>query len=175
MKSPSKSLFQRHPKKTLIATILIGFVTIDLLAGFILVPKSVLYKCPHHYYHHDHLPNQAMNDIRGDRKYPVFTNSLGLRDFANTQVSLKQARKGLFSWEILLPKAKAWHMKTARMFYTHKGFTSRWLGATQYHYQRTKKNPAICRAFHDCYALIGYLAKSTLFVYTSVFVCSLYI
>lgn len=80
MPDPDATWFERNPRKTLTAVIATAFFLMDLVAGYFFVPDYVYLRTPHHYYHHDFIPNRKANLEWGDEVYPVFTNSLGFRD-----------------------------------------------------------------------------------------------
>ncbi len=75
------SLFERNPRKTLFFTVVFLILVLDGLAGAIFNPPDYhSFRCSSPYYHHDFLPNQNAETVWGDRKYTVYTNSLGFRD-----------------------------------------------------------------------------------------------
>ena len=89
-----KNLFERNPRKTLVFTVAFFILILDLLAGFIFIPAdSHSFRCSNPYYHHDFLPNQSAETTWGDRKYRVFTNSLGFRDGSVRDVPLASKQK----------------------------------------------------------------------------------
>ena len=76
-----KNLFERNPRKTLIFTVAFFLLILDGLAGAIFNQADEhSFRCSNPYYHHDFLPNQNAETRWGDRRYRVFTNSLGFRD-----------------------------------------------------------------------------------------------
>jgi len=50
---------------------------------------------PSPYYHHGLRPNAAVMDTFGDRQYPFFSNSLGMRDVSIREVSARKTRPRL--------------------------------------------------------------------------------
>ena len=66
----------------------------DFILGIFFIPKDYnFYRCPHPYYHHGFSPNIKSFSIWGDRKLPIFINSLGFKDFASRDISLKTSKK----------------------------------------------------------------------------------
>jgi hypothetical protein len=89
-----KSLFERNPRKTLVITAAFFILILDMLAGVLFNPTDDnSFRCSSPYYHHDFLPNQNAETKWGDRKYRVFTNSLGFRDGTVRDVSLASKQK----------------------------------------------------------------------------------
>lgn len=71
----------RNPVKALILTVLLLTLLIDLIAGLLFIPVDYnVFRCPHHFYHHDLLPNREKITKWGNVTYPIYTNSLGFRD-----------------------------------------------------------------------------------------------
>ena len=84
------TIFERHPRKTLILVVLFSVLALDLAAGYLLLPKNYNdFREPHPYYHHGLLANREARSKWGSgEEYTVFTNSLGLMDEAVREVSL---------------------------------------------------------------------------------------
>jgi hypothetical protein len=80
-----KNWFERHPKSTLAVVLLLVFILLDLTLGFF-CPKVV--GTPDAYYHHDLPRNFSGVKPWGNRKYRVFTNSLGFIDRSPREVPL---------------------------------------------------------------------------------------
>lgn len=86
--------FQKNPKKTIFATVIILVVLIDLSAGKLLIEENDHpFRIPHYYYHHDLLPNTEAMDSWGNQTYKLFTNSLGFRDREIRDVPLVNSKK----------------------------------------------------------------------------------
>lgn len=89
-----KSLFERNPRKTLFFTAVFFILVVDVLARVIFNPtEGYSFRCSNPHYHHDFLPNQNAETAWGDRKYRVFTNSLGFRDGSMRDVPLASKNK----------------------------------------------------------------------------------
>jgi hypothetical protein len=89
-----KNLFERNPRKTLVFTVVFFVLILDVLAGAIFIPTDRhSFRCSSPYYHHDFLPNQNVETMWGDRKYNVFTNSLGFRDKSAREIPLASKQK----------------------------------------------------------------------------------
>jgi len=84
--------FERHPAITLIAFTTSLVVAVDLVAGWLFIPPAQqLFRRPHHYYHHDLIPNAAGTLRWGDVTYSMYTDSLGFRDRRVRHVPLDHA------------------------------------------------------------------------------------
>jgi hypothetical protein len=89
-----KNLFERNPGKTLVISAAFFILILDALAGIIFSPPGDnSFRCPNPYYHHDFRTNQNAGTEWGNRKYRVFTNSLGFRDGTVRDVPLVSKRK----------------------------------------------------------------------------------
>lgn len=88
-----KTVFERNPRKTLVVTAALLIVAADVLAGAVAGSSDQSFRCSSPYYHHDFLPNQNTGTSWGDRRYSMFTNSLGFRDREVREVPLTAARK----------------------------------------------------------------------------------
>lgn len=95
MRNGPLNLFERNPKKTIIFTILVILLILDYVAGIFFIPKNYnLFRCPHHFYHHDLVPNKRSQAQWGERIfYPVATNSLGFRDKSVRTIPLKSDKR----------------------------------------------------------------------------------
>jgi lysophospholipase L1-like esterase len=90
MNSSRQSIFERHPRITLLVFLGAIFLMMDLLAGFFFIPEQHNdFRSYHDYYHHGMLPNQRAVARWGNRFVPYFTNSLGMRDSEPREVSLR--------------------------------------------------------------------------------------
>jgi hypothetical protein len=89
-----KNLFERNPRKTLFFTAAFFILILDGLAGAVLNPAgNHSFRCTNPYYHHDFRPNQHVETTWGDRRYSIFTNSLGFRDGTVRDVPLASKQK----------------------------------------------------------------------------------
>ncbi len=89
-----KNLFERNPRKTLFFTAVFFIFILDILAGAILIPTDRhSFRSSDSNYHHDFLPNQNAETVWGDRKYRIFTNSLGFRDGSVRDIPLASKQK----------------------------------------------------------------------------------
>ncbi len=75
-----QNLFERNPRKTLVFTAAFLILCVDVAARVFFDPTGHSFRGSSPYYHHDFLPNQEAETLWGDRKYRIFTNSLGFRD-----------------------------------------------------------------------------------------------
>jgi lysophospholipase L1-like esterase len=92
--APSGRWFQRHPKTTLGLVSLFLVILADLLAGLLLIPRDYNeFRRPHPYYHHGLRRNRVAVARWGPIEYPMYTNSLGLRDSQVRDVPLATARR----------------------------------------------------------------------------------
>lgn len=92
--SKKKSIFEKRPVLTISIIILIIIALFDLVLGLIFIPKDYnTFRKPHAYYHHALEPNRSVMAKWGDKVYPMFTNSLGLRDFSKREVPLDSEKK----------------------------------------------------------------------------------
>ena len=87
------NLFERNPRKTLVFTVVLFFLIADVAARVVFDPTGNSFRCSSPYYHHDFLPNQSTETAWGDRKYRIYTNSLGFRDKAIRDVPLASKQK----------------------------------------------------------------------------------
>jgi len=88
-----KTLFERNPRKTLVFTVVLLFLIVDVLARAAFNPARDSFRCSSRYYHHDFLPNQDARTAWGQQKYSVLTNSLGFRDRSIRDVPLASERR----------------------------------------------------------------------------------
>lgn len=89
-----KSVFEKHPVITISIFILLIILIFDFVLGLIFIPKDYnSFRKPHEYYHHTLEPNKAVMAKWGETVYPLFTNSLGFRDFRKREVPLKSEKK----------------------------------------------------------------------------------
>ncbi len=88
-----QNLFERNPRKTLIITAVFFILVADVLARVVFNPTGNSFRCSSPYYHHDFLPNQDTVTAWGNRKYRMFTNSLGFRDGMVREVPLATSRE----------------------------------------------------------------------------------
>jgi len=95
------SVFERHPRATVATLVLVSVLGTDL--GFTLVYRSLhpppppggatALRTPSELYHHDLRPRASVEDeVWGPRRSPYRTNSLGFRDRAVREVSLRSTR-----------------------------------------------------------------------------------
>lgn len=89
----SKNPFERNPRKTLVFTVALFILILDILAGAFFIPTDHSFRCSNPYYHHDFLPNRNAETAWGPLKYRVFTNSLGFRDGSVRDVPLASKQK----------------------------------------------------------------------------------
>ncbi len=86
--------FEKHPIVSISFLILFVFIIFDLGLGLILIPRSFNdFRTLDPVYHHGLLPNQSTLAAWGPLVYPMNTNSLGFRDSAVYQVSVKMQGK----------------------------------------------------------------------------------
>ncbi len=79
--SPARSFLSRHRLVSLVVMATVVYVFTDLCMGLAVIPRSYdAFRTPHPYYHHGFLPMQSDIDSFCGLQYPIFTNSLGLRD-----------------------------------------------------------------------------------------------
>lgn len=96
MKSNRQSVFERHPRITLLVLVGAVLLMMDLLAGFFFIPEQHNdFRSYHDYYHHRMLPNQRAVARWGNRRVPYFTNSLGMRDGEPREISLRGSGRRL--------------------------------------------------------------------------------
>lgn len=89
MAKTSVSIFEKHPKTTLLLIILGLAIAIDIVAAWLFIPTHDHdFRVPHPYFHHGLLPNQSQTTHWGPIAYPIATNSLGFRDATPRQVPL---------------------------------------------------------------------------------------
>ena len=88
----TKTLFERNPRKTLVFTVVLLFLIVDVLARAVFNPAGNSFRSSSPYYHHDFLPNQDARTACGQQKYSVLTNSLGFRDRIFLDVPLASER-----------------------------------------------------------------------------------
>jgi len=90
----NKNLFERNPRKTIFISISLIMIVFDFILGIFFIPKDYnFYRSPHPYYHHGFSPSKKSFSIWGDRKIPIFINSLGFKDFAPREISLTTSKK----------------------------------------------------------------------------------
>lgn len=65
---------------------LAGFAALDAAFGALAAPPDRSFRAAHPYYHHGLRPLRSAETVWGGRRYELHTNSLGLRDGANTAV-----------------------------------------------------------------------------------------
>ena len=93
-KKQKDSRFTKNPKITIFFIILFSVIFIDIIAGLFFIPKDYnTFRCSDKYYHHDFIPNKEVTTKWGNRTYSVFTNSLGFRDEAIRDITLKTSKK----------------------------------------------------------------------------------
>lgn len=81
-------------KIVLAILLLISLAAIDLLAGRLVIPvKYNEFRCAHPYYHHGLLPGRHDISLWGAEKYPVYTNSLGMRDASARKIQLVPSKR----------------------------------------------------------------------------------
>ena len=104
-----KSVFERHPKKTLIVIVVVLFLLVDFGTAAVLkmldlftpayqttYERESKYRQSHPVYHHTLKPNAyADNAEWGGDEYEVYTNSLGFKDSVNRTIELKPKSKRL--------------------------------------------------------------------------------
>ncbi len=104
-----ESVFERHPKKTLGAIVVVLFLLIDFGTAAVLkmldlftpayqmtYERESKYRQSHPVYHHTLKPNAyADNAEWGGDEYEVYTNSLGFKDGVNRTIELKPKTKRL--------------------------------------------------------------------------------
>lgn len=89
-----QSWFERNPKKTLFAFVLIVTGVLDLLAGLFFIPPDYhSFRRPHPFFHHGFNPNMNRSAKWGDRVYSVATNSLAFRDRSPRDIPLRIDKK----------------------------------------------------------------------------------
>ncbi len=89
-----KNAFEKHPILTITVIIIIIILIFDFVLGAIFIPKDYnTFRKPHEYFHHTLAPNKAVMAKWGENVYPLFTNSLGFRDFSKREVPLKTDKK----------------------------------------------------------------------------------
>jgi lysophospholipase L1-like esterase len=80
VKATEKRRVRVYRGVTVLAALLL-FVTLDLVAGTLRIPRArTSFRCWHPYYHHGLLPNQNRTTEWGPRRYSMITNSAGFRD-----------------------------------------------------------------------------------------------
>lgn len=91
MTDPAHNVLKKTWRKTALIFFIniISLLSIDLLAGWLLIPPIHNdFRTPHNYFHHGLLPNQKATDKWGASEYLFYTNSLGLRDSSKKSVPL---------------------------------------------------------------------------------------
>ena len=78
--SSMSSIFERHPKKTLLLVILVLLWGLDFALAHIFPRPDSDVRIPNKIYHHDLLPDVHAKLKWGDSSYSVATNSLGFKD-----------------------------------------------------------------------------------------------
>jgi hypothetical protein len=73
--------FERHPKKTILAVVLVAASAVDLVCGALIIPANE--GEPNYYYHHGLKTNFRGTLVWGKIKYPAYTDSLGFKDSSN--------------------------------------------------------------------------------------------
>jgi hypothetical protein len=88
------SVFERHPKTTLIAVVVAAAALLDVGAGLLLRRSDPSgFRRAHPYYHHGLIANRSAWSQWGHGElYPVFTNSLGMFDASVREVPLRPDR-----------------------------------------------------------------------------------
>ncbi len=81
------SWFERNPKKTIIFSVVVVWIILDAAAAMLLPRREI--GTPSPYYHHDLKKSFKLDSHIRDRKYTVYTNSLGFKDRSNRTVDLK--------------------------------------------------------------------------------------
>jgi hypothetical protein len=97
------SVFERHPRATVAALVLVSVVATDLVFTGVYrrlhpppAPGTSALRTPSELYHHDLRPRASVEDeVWGPRRSPYRTNSLGFRDRAVREVPLRSDRPRL--------------------------------------------------------------------------------
>ncbi len=80
------NLFERNPKKTVLAVVLLFAIFVDFSAGYFFIPK--ISGRPSDYYHHD-LKKYFKDRVSwGSEEQFIYTDSLGFKDAGNRRVEL---------------------------------------------------------------------------------------
>ena len=90
-----RSIFEQHPRKTLLAVVLVSVLAIDVAVGLLLIPgDSMNFRRSDPDYHHGLIPNRtAESQWMAGSKYPVHINSLGFFDEEVRDVALEPDRR----------------------------------------------------------------------------------
>lgn len=85
---------QIHNKILLAFFLACSLAAIDFVVGRLIIPKQFNeFRCANAYYHHGLLPRRHETSMWGGVEYPVYTNSLGLRDGSAREVQLTPAKR----------------------------------------------------------------------------------
>ncbi len=79
--------FERNPKKTIIMLVLVCWIVFDMAAAQLLPRREI--GTPSRYYHHDLKKSYKLNRHIENRRFTLYTNSLGFIDASNRNVPLK--------------------------------------------------------------------------------------
>ncbi len=83
--------FERNPKKTIAFVVIAVWIIIDTTAASLLPRREI--GTPSPYYHHDLKKSFKLDRHIQERKYTVYTNSLGFKDTSNRTVDLKSDKR----------------------------------------------------------------------------------